>query len=101
MNCRDTEPLLLAETDGVLTPDQRAALERHVAACPACQQLRDRLREATAAFRTDAANVAVPDAREEWRTLRAQIAGTKTRLEKKRRLAPIIWFGTSLAAAAA
>ena len=100
MNCRDTEPLLLAETDGVLTPDQRAALERHVAACPACQQMRDRLREATATFRADAAQVTVPDADEEWRIIRAQLAETESRPERKR-LAPVIWFSTSLAAAAA
>ncbi|MDB6116061.1 MAG: hypothetical protein JWQ62_3006 [Lacunisphaera sp.] len=101
MNCRDTEPLLFAETDGVLPPDQRAALERHLAACPACQEMRTRLQDATAAFRADAAQVSVPDANEEWQTLRAQLAKTKPRPEKKRPLAPVIWFGTSLAAAAA
>lgn len=101
MNCRDTEPMLLAEMDGVLTPHQLAALEQHVAACPACQQLRARLREATAAFRADANRVAVPDADGEWQALRAQLKGEKARPEKIRPLAPVIWFGTSLAAAAA
>ena len=101
MNCRDTEPLLLAERDGVLTPGQQAALERHVAACPACQHLRARLAEALAAYRTDAASVAVPDADEAWRTLRTQLHGDGARPAKKRPLAPVIWFGSTLAAAAA
>ena len=101
MNCRDTEPLLLAENDGVLTNEQHAALGQHVAACPACQQLRARLAEATDAFRTSAATVPVPDVDAEWRTLQAQLATTKNRPEKKRPLAPVIWFGTPLLAAAA
>lgn len=101
MNCRDTEPLLLAEADGVLTTDQHATLERHLAECPACRQMRARLQTAVAAFRTDVARVAVPDANKEWRTLRLQLAGTNARTETKRPLAPVIWFGASLAAAAA
>jgi anti-sigma factor RsiW len=101
MNCRDIEPLLLAERDSVLTNDQHASLERHVAACPACQQLRARLREAIEAFRTDAANIPVPDAEAEWHTLRAQLHGERAKPAKTRPLAPVIWFGSSLAAAAA
>lgn len=101
MNCRDLEPLLLAERDSVLTNDQHASLERHVAACPSCRQLRARLQQTLDAFRTDAANVAVPDADAAWRTLRAQLHGPAAKPAKPRPLAPVIWFGTSLAAAAA
>ncbi|MDI1250560.1 MAG: zf-HC2 domain-containing protein [Lacunisphaera sp.] len=103
MNCRDTEPLLLAERDGVLTSEQHAALAGHVAACPACRQFRAALTEATLFLKTDAANVAVPDADLAWRELRAQLQlpGEKDRPAKKRRLAPVIWFGSTLAAAAA
>ncbi len=101
MNCRDIEPLLLAERDGLLTSGQQSALERHVAACAACQQMRSRLAGALAAFQTDAANVAVPDADKEWRILRAQMQAGASRPAKKRPLAPVIWFGSSLAAAAA
>ena len=101
MNCRDIEPLLLAERDGVLTNDQHAALAQHVAACPACQQLRARLSEVTDYLKTEAANVAVPDANHAWRELRAQLPGEKARPAKKRPLAPVIWFGAPLAAAAA
>lgn len=101
MNCRDIEPLLLAERDSVLTNDQHASLERHVAVCPSCQQLRARLREATAAFQADVASVKVPDADAEWHTLRAQLHGKEAKPAKTRPLAPVIWFGSSLAAAAA
>lgn len=101
MNCRDIEPLLLAERDGVLTNEQHAALAKHVAACPACERLRATLSEATLFLKTDAANVAVPDADHAWRELRAQLHGEKARPAKKRPLAPVIWFGAPLAAAAA
>ena len=101
MNCRDIETLLLAERDGVLTSEQHAALAGHVAACPACRQFRANLTEATLFLKTDAANVAVPDADRAWRALQAQLPGEKTRPAKKRPLAPVIWFGSTLAAAAA
>ena len=101
MNCRDNETLLLAERDGVLTSEQRATLERHVAACPACRQLRARLAEVLNAFQADATNVAVPNADEAWRDLRAQLRDEEAKPTRKRPLAPIIWFSTPLAAAAA
>ena len=101
MNCRDIEPLLLAERDGVLTTGQHAALAGHVAVCPACRQLRADLTEATLFLKTDAANVAVPDADTEWRELRAQLHTDAAKPAKKRPLAPVIWFGAPLAAAAA
>lgn len=101
MNCRDIEPLLLTERDGVLTPEQHAALAEHVATCPACRQLRTTYGEAVTFLKTDAANVTVPDADEEWRNLRAQIHGETFKPAKKRPLAPIIWFSAPLAAAAA
>lgn len=101
MNCRDIEPLLLAERDGVLTPKQHAELVAHVAACPACQQLRTRYGDVITFLKTDAANVVVPDADQEWRTLRAQLHSETTKPAKKLPLAPIIWFSAPLAVAAA
>jgi anti-sigma factor RsiW len=101
MTCRDIELLLLTERDGALTSEQRAALGQHVATCPACQQLRARLNAALNTFQADAANVAVPDIETEWRTLRAQLHGGQSKPEKKRPLAPVIWFGSAMAAAAA
>src|SRR5262245_16941028 len=101
MKCRDIEPLLLAERDGVLTPEQHAELAKHVAACPACRHERIVYGEAVTFLKTDAANVAVPDVNEEWRAVRAQIHGEIAAPAKKPRLAPVIWFGAPLAAAAA
>jgi len=100
MNCRDIEPLLLAERDGVLTGEEHAALARHIAACPACRKERLVYGEAVTFLKTDAANVALPDIDAEWRTIRGRLHDSD-RPEKKPRLAPVIWFGATLAAAAA
>jgi anti-sigma factor RsiW len=101
MKCRDIEPLLLAERDGVLTPKQHAELAAHVAGCPACRRARLNYGDAVTFLKTDAANVAVPDADKEWRTIRAQLHGETAKPVRKRPLAPIIWFSAPLAAAAA
>lgn len=101
MNCRDIEPLLLAERDGVLTPKQHAELAAHVAACPACRQARAIYGEAVTFLKTDAANVAVPDADKEWRTIRAQLHGEGAKPARRHPLAPVIWFSAPFAAAAA
>lgn len=101
MNCRDIEPLLLAERDGVLTSKQHAELATHIEGCPACRQARLDYGDAVTFLKTDAANVAVPDADKEWRTIRAQLRGTVVKPGKKSPLAPVIWFTAPLAAAAA
>lgn len=100
MNCRDIEPLLLAERDGVLTPEQHAALAQHVAACPACRHERIVYGEAVTFLKTDAANVAVPDVNAEWRAVRAQLH-QPAKPARKSPLAPVVWFAAPLAAAAA
>jgi hypothetical protein len=101
MNCRDIEPLLLAERDGVLTSKQHAELAAHVAGCPTCRQERLIYGDAVTFLKTDAANVAVPDADKEWRAIRAQLHGEGAKPAKKRPIAPVIWFSAPLAAAAA
>ena len=101
MNCRAIETLLLAERDGVLTREQRAALVAHVASCAACRQLRATLGEALNSFQADAAQITVPDADAAWRELSAVLPETPANPAKRRPLAPIIWFGAPLAAAAA
>lgn len=101
MNCRDIEPLLLAERDGVLTTKQHAELAAHVAGCPACRRARLNYGDAVTFLKTDAANVAVPDADKEWRTIRAQIQDTAAKPGKRSPLAPVIWFTAPFAAAAA
>jgi anti-sigma factor RsiW len=100
VNCDAIEALLLTERDGVLTPDQHAALVRHVADCPACRERRTRIAAAMDAFRADAASVTVPGVDAEWRTLRARLPDRPGASRKQRPLAPVIWFTTSFAAAA-
>lgn len=101
MNCRASEPLILAERDGVLTSEQHAALTRHLATCPACRQLRDNLAEAMSAVRSDTANVPTPDVEAEWRAVQAKINAPASSQRTRRRAAPIIWLSAPLAAAAA
>lgn len=100
MTCRDSESLILAERDGALTKEQSAALSDHVAACPSCQRLRADLAAALTAFKSDIARVPVPDVDEAWRDLQSRLHAPARR-SKKSPLAPVIWFGSSLAAAAA
>src|SRR4051812_692959 len=98
MNCRDMESLILAERDGRLTTGELAALSAHVTGCPGCGQLRSVINETATLFKADVAAVSVPDADVEWKTLQTRRHAPPT---KKPRLAPMIWFGVPLAAAAA
>jgi anti-sigma factor RsiW len=97
MNCRDNESLILAERDGALTNTQLAVLSDHVAACPACRQLRANLMATLDTYKTGVAGVTAPDANEAWRDLQTHL----NQPAKKRPLAPVIWFAAPLAAAAA
>jgi hypothetical protein len=101
MNCRDSESLILAERDGMLSRDQLAGLSDHVAGCLACARLRTSITVAFDAYHADVAGVVVPDADEAWRDLRAKLHDTEGNALRKRPLAPLIWFGAPLAAAAA
>jgi anti-sigma factor RsiW len=101
MNCREAESLLLAERDGGLSAPQRADLAQHVTSCPACRQLRADLTVAMSAVRSEAARVRVPDIEQEWQSLRTKLRATRGAPAKRRPLAPVIWFGAPLAAAAA
>lgn len=101
MNCRDSESLILAERDGALTKPQLAALSNHVAICPACAKFRADLAIALRAYESGLAAVPAPDADEAWRELQNRLNHGADRREKKRPLAPVIWFSASLAAAAA
>lgn len=100
MNCRDNESLILAERDGALPKAQLAALSDHVATCPACAKLRADLAAAMNTYQAGLHAVATPNADEAWRELQSRLSEPAKR-DKKRPLAPVIWFGASLAAAAA
>jgi anti-sigma factor RsiW len=97
MNCRDNESLILAERDGILTKEQLAVLSDHVAVCPACRRFRANLATALDAYKTGLSSVPAPEVDEAWRDLQDRLH----KPAKKRPLAPVIWFGTPLAAAAA
>jgi anti-sigma factor RsiW len=97
MNCRDNESLILAERDGALTKAQLAALSDHVATCPACHRFRTNLATALQTYHAGLAEASVPNADEAWHDLQRRL----NQPAKKRSLAPVIWFVTPLAAAAA
>jgi hypothetical protein len=101
MTCRDIESLILAERDGAPNPAQRAVLSDHVAACPACQQFRARLGAALDAYRTGIDAAPVPNADQAWHDVKSRLHDRRPQPRERRRLAPVIWFGTPLAAAAA
>jgi hypothetical protein len=75
MNCREVQPQIFAERDGTLDKNLRAALDGHLAQCDACRRIRDNLTAALAAWRTEVANVVVPDAEREWHAVRRRIRG--------------------------
>lgn len=100
MNCRDIESLILTEKDGALTPEQAAALTGHVAACPHCRQFRADLATSLKAYRDETASITAPDADEAWREIQGRLHEPATHA-KKTPLAPVVWFGAPLAAAAA
>lgn len=99
MNCRQAESLLLAERDGALSPGQRASLAQHVAGCPGCRRLQDELGAALGSWQASVTQAVVPDADATWTALRPRLA--RPRPAPRRRLAPVIWLGAPLAAAAA
>jgi anti-sigma factor RsiW len=104
MNCRDVTPLLSAERDGPLDATAREALERHVAACPACKGLRADMAEAASAWKTETARAATPDPAGEWRSLRARLhAEADNPSPTTERRMPVWWLAggaASLTAAA-
>jgi hypothetical protein len=59
MNCADVEILICDYLDGTLTAEQKSAVERHLAQCPACAELA-RDSAAAVAFMERAADVEPP-----------------------------------------
>ncbi len=73
MNCHRAQTELLAARD---TPSGAAgsrALVEHLQGCPACRTLQQQLVAATSAWRETEAQVAVPDAQQEWHAVRRRI----------------------------
>ncbi|MEZ5413772.1 MAG: zf-HC2 domain-containing protein [Opitutaceae bacterium] len=99
MSCHDTQRLLSQAQDVTLSEQQRDVLARHLAACPVCRQYQAELANAAAVFRQDATAIVAPDIDQEIRAVQARLSAPPKR--RKRSLAPIVWLGAPLAAAAA
>lgn len=104
MNCRQAQDHLFADR-GALENDQRAALDAHVATCPACQRINANLTAALTDWRRAAELAPVPDSEREWHAVRRKIRGgaeagtTGTLAPARRRFLP--WLALPLGAAAA
>jgi anti-sigma factor RsiW len=103
MNCREAQNRILTESDGALDPTSRAALAGHLADCAGCRRVRDDLTAAVSAWRTEVANVTVPDAEREWHAVRRQIRGGATGADRptRSRRSLFAWIALPLGAAAA
>jgi anti-sigma factor RsiW len=103
MNCHRAEPLIFAERDRALAADERAILDAHLAACPACRQMRQRLADAADAWRQETAAAPVPDDALVWQAIRRRIRSPTTvdRTARRAWRPATTWIGLPLAAAAA
>lgn len=73
MNCHSAQPLLSAERDGALPPQERAGLEAHVAGCAECQRFQGAVAKAGEGLRVAAARVKVPDEERAWQDIHREI----------------------------
>lgn len=100
MSCRDTQHLLDLAHDGALPETKRAELAQHLASCPDCRRYQAQLAHVQTAVRTAATAIELPDVNEEIRRVQARLVAPTSR-RKRRVLAPVLWLGAPLAAAAA
>lgn len=99
MKCLEAQQLLALAPDGELTELQLAALEQHNVTCLACREFAQQQHKASGVLRRDTALVALPEIEAEVRAVRVRLSAKQpARLGK---LAPVLWIGASLAAAAA
>lgn len=103
MNCREAHNRILAERDGALEESSRAALAGHLADCAGCRRVRDDLTATLSAWRTEVANVTVPDAEREWYAVRRRMRGGETGADRpaRSRRSLFTWIALPLGAAAA
>ncbi|MBL9210668.1 MAG: zf-HC2 domain-containing protein [Opitutaceae bacterium] len=103
MNCREAQHRILTERDGALDEPSRAALAGHLADCAGCRRVQDDLTAALSAWRTEVANVTVPDAEREWHAVRRRIRGGETGADRpaRSRRSLFTWIALPLGAAAA
>lgn len=103
MNCREAQSQLYAEGTGAPNESSRAALAAHLEGCAGCRQIRDHLAAALTTWRTETAQLAVPDAEREWHAVRRRIRGgdAATLADTGRRRSWLAWLTLPLGAAAA
>lgn len=99
MNCREVQDRLCSAPDAAPDSSADAALEAHVAHCAACRRVRDDLTAALAAWRSDVAQIEVPDAEREWHAVRRRLRGGAAAPRSRWGLGG--WLGLPLAVAGA
>lgn len=99
MKCTECTRLILSEGGVSPSPGWQDEVAAHVAACPDCRRLQADLATTRATWRTETAQVAIPDANVAWDKLRPLLSQPVKR--PPRRLAPLLWISAPLAAAAA
>lgn len=103
MNCREAQSQLYAEGTGAPNEASRAALAAHLEGCAGCRRIRDDLAAALTTWRTETAQLAVPDAEREWHAVRRRIRGgdAANLADTGRRRSWLAWLTLPLGAAAA
>ena len=99
MKCTECTRLLLSEGGVPPSPGWQYQVAAHVAACPDCRRLQSDLAMMRETWKSDTAQVAIPDANAAWAELRPLLR--QPARQTKRRLAPLFWISAPLAAAAA
>ena len=99
MQCPECTRLILSEGGMPAAPGWQDEVAAHVAACPDCRRLQEDLAGMRETWKTDTAQVSIPDESIAWDELRPLLSQPTRRT--KRRLAPLFWISAPLAAAAA
>ena len=103
MNCRESQSQLYAGGSGTPDDPARADLAPHLEGCAACRRVRDDLAATLSTWRTETAQLAVPEAEREWHNIRRRIHGgdAATIAGSGRRRSWLAWLTLPLGAAAA
>lgn len=101
MHCSAAHVLLFHERDRALGATEGVALAQHLTECAACRELRRQLAAAAGEWREGTLRANPPDATAEWQALLPRLRGAVVPAPARRRAAPLVWLGVSLAAAAA
>jgi len=102
MNCNESQQLLSRMLEHELAPEQDSLLAAHLQSCAACREFQVTLQGLSLDFQAEIDSIAMPNAEQEWMLLQSRLQSTAQTLPaRQRRLAPLLWLGAPLAAAAA